>query len=408
MLGDLPIWLPRVQLGITTSEREGMMAAVRKKPNAGGKYQGYFKDYLGRRVYFTGTKSRPETIRIAKKLEEKHRLIRLGYMPLPQSANKHRSRDFSDVVAEHLDWGNTQGGRGGRPWGKTHARHRKSRLLWWIGQIKLDVLGDLEDTLPQVEKALRELKAMGRAGKTLANYAEAISAFCDWCVKRGYLEKDPLHALERFDTSPIETRRALTIDEINRLLGVCAHHTRLLFETAFLSGLRANELRSLSTEDLDVQNGGLHLRAEWTKNRQKGFQPLPRNLMLRLSEFAESGEASRIYDIHYARKDAVRDIPDSPLLYVPTNTARVLDEHLKKAGIPKRTPEGKLDFHACRNSYITLITESDATLKEAQTLARHSTPQLTMNIYSRVREGRLSEVVEKAAEKINPDETGAI
>ena len=130
--------------------------------------------------------------------------------------------------------------------------------------------------------------------------------------------------------------------------------------------------------------------------------------MLRLSEFAESGEASRIYDIHYARKDTVRDIPDSPLLYVPTNTARVLDEHLKKAGIPKRTPEGKLDFHACRNAYITLITESDATLKEAQTLARHSTPQLTMNIYSRVREGRLSEVVEKAAEKINPDETGAI
>jgi integrase len=78
-----------------------------------------------------------------------------------------------------------------------------------------------------------------------------------------------------------------------------------------------------------------------------------------------------------------------------------LDAHLKKAGIPKNTPQGKLVFHACRNSYITLVTETDVTLKEAQTLARHATPQLTMNVYGRLREGRLSKVIEQVAENIN-------
>lgn len=377
------------------------MAAVRKKPQPGGKYQGYYTDYRGKRVYFTGTRSRTETRRIAQKLEEQHRLIRLGYTTPTPSATKHRDRDLAAVVAEHLDWGNVQGGRGGRPWSRMHARHKKSRLFWWISRLDLLTLGDLEGILPKAEKALRGLKGEGRAGKTLANYAEALSSFCGWCVKRGYLEKDPLAALEGFDTTPKEIRRALSVDEINRLLGVCTNPMRLLFETAFLSGLRANELRCLSVDDLDADQKALLLRAQWTKNRQSGFQPIPGFLVDHLLAFAETGEAKKLYETHYARRDATTKIPENPLLYVPTNTSRVLDDLLKKAGIPKRTAEGKLDFHACRNSFITLITDGNATLKEAQTLARHSTPQLTMNVYSRNREGRLADVVEEASKRID-------
>jgi integrase len=44
---------------------------------------------------------------------------------------------------------------------------------------------------------------------------------------------------------------------------------------AFASGLRKEELRSLVVRDLDIKRGGLVLRAEWTKNRKDGFQPLP-------------------------------------------------------------------------------------------------------------------------------------
>jgi len=62
----------------------------------------------------------------------------------------------------------------------------------------------------------------------------------------------------------------------------------------------------------------------------------------------------------------------------------------------------------CKSSFITPVTESDATLKEAQTLARHSTPQLTMNVYGRLREGRLSNVIEQVAENINTQKKSAI
>jgi integrase len=89
--------------------------------------------------------------------------------------------------------------------------------------------------------------------------------------------------------------------------------------------------------------------------------------------------------------------PTQPLLYVPSHPARELDKNLQAAGIPKSTPAGKLDFHACRVAYINLVIESGVSLKEAQTLARHATPQLTMNVYGRVREERLAQAVEKMA-----------
>jgi len=63
-----------------------------------------------------------------------------------------------------------------------------------------------------------------------------------------------------------------------------------------------------------------------------------------------------------------------------------MDKDLKAADIPKWTPEGKIDFHACRTAYITFVLESGTDLKTAQTLARHSTPDLTMNVYGKARQ----------------------
>lgn len=135
---------------------------------------------------------------------------------------------------------------------------------------------------------MRALQKKGRAGKTLTNYAEAIGALCDWCVKRGYLDSDPLKSLAKFDITPRSQRRALTADEINRLLNACAPHRKLLFETAFMSGLRTNELRNLTTDHLDLEQSGLILDAKWTKNREQGLQPIPATLAERLYDFVQA------------------------------------------------------------------------------------------------------------------------
>ena len=393
------------------------MAGVRSKPQPNGKYQGWYGDYTRQRVFFIGTRKEAETRRMAERLEDEHRQIRLGYRPVPNSAAKHAKRPFSEVREEYLAWGKAQGGRGGRPWGRTHARERENKLAWWEGRLSLETLADLTGVLPRVEAVLRELQTNGRktkgrglSGKSLANYADALRSFCNWAKRRGYLDANPLDSMAPFDTTPKTMRRAMTPEEIRKILAAAPDRRRILYEVAFTTGLRAGELRALSVDNVDAERGALILDPAWTKNRKPGLQLLPRALVGRLVAFGQSGTAKRLYERHYGRKDAKPEgIPEAPLLFVPTHTARDLREDVEAAGVPVFKPgEGKVDFHACRVAYVTLIMEAGATVKEGQALARHATPGLTMNVYARARNERLAELIEKVGGTVLSEQNRAV
>jgi len=379
------------------------MAGTRKEPLKSGNIQGWFVDHLGKQKFFTGTRSRKETEQIATEREEEQRKIRLGYLPPPTASDRHKTRPFGEVAAEYLSWGKAQGGHGGRPWGVVHLRMRTRHLKFWEKRLELKTLGDLENLLSPVEIILQELQADGRAGKTLQNYAESLRAFCEWMQRRNFLKKNPLANLTGFDASPRTTRRAMTPAELQAVLGVVLPHRRLLYEVAVCSGLRAGELRALQVSDLDTVRDGLWLNAAWTKNRKKGFQPMPADLVKRLVDFIKEGSAKKLYEEFHTRKDSKRIFPDQPLLYVPARPADALNEDLNRAKVSKTAPGGKLDFHAFRTAYVSFVLEAGAGAKEAQTLARHSTVNLTLNTYARTRSDRLSELTEAVYRNTMPE-----
>ncbi len=112
---------------------------------------------------------------------------------------------------------------------------------------------------------------------------------------------------------------------------------------------------------------------------------------MRLQNSATAGDASRAYAeaIARRRKPGNSREPSGRLLYVPSHPGRELDIDLRRAGIPKWTDEGKVDFHSLRTTYCTLLMDSHANTKEAMTLMRHSTPDLTLQTYARTRPERL-------------------
>ena len=173
------------------------MAGARKKASPSGRYQGFFIDHTGKKRYFTGSTLRSETVRIARKVEEDHRQIRLGYREPRQTYFKYRDRPFMDTVGEYIEWGKLQGGHKGRPWSEYHAPRKRRHLELWAETLELKVLADLDNLLPRVEAILRELAGRGKSGKTIANIAEALRSFCNWCVIRGYLSENPLAKLAR-------------------------------------------------------------------------------------------------------------------------------------------------------------------------------------------------------------------
>jgi integrase len=73
---------------------------------------------------------------------------------------------------------------------------------------------------------------------------------------------------------------------------------------------------------------------------------------------------------------------------------------VQAAGIPKYTKAGKLDFHALRVTYINLFIDSGVNSKEAQTLARHATAELTIGLYGRATDERLAQAVDQMAQHV--------
>ncbi len=74
---------------------------------------------------------------------------------------------------------------------------------------------------------------------------------------------------------------------------------------------------------------------------------------------------------------------DAPLLYVPTGLVRILNGDLSAAGIPKRDERGwTVDVHAIRHTFVTLLSKAGVPPRTAQAAARHSSMDLTMNVYT--------------------------
>ena len=342
---------------------------------------GQWWSFDGRRRKLRLSPSRREAQKLLDRIIAKHDAIKNGILPPPKKSDHEWS--FQELFEEHVEYGKASGGRGGRPWSREYRRKKVQRLKWWRDRLDLVLVSDLVGRLADVEAALRELSASGSAGKTTKNYAEALQSFVRYCVTREYLESDPLSELGPIDTTPVTTRRAMTPEEIRRLLAAAPEKRRLTYEVAFCTGLRAGELRALTVGHLDTERAGLRLDAKWTKNRKPGFQPLPTPLVERLAERAGGKEGTE------------------PLLYLGSNTSRDVNADLKRAGIPKEVAgEGKLDFHASRVAYTNLVLDSGASVREAQELLRHSTPQLTMNVYGRARSDRLYEVAEQVGKVV--------
>jgi hypothetical protein len=68
---------------------------------------------------------------------------------------------------------------------------------------------------------------------------------------------------------------------------------------------------------------------------------------------------------------------------VPKGLVRILDRDLKLAGIPKRDERGRtVDVHAMRHTFGTLLSKGGVAPRTAQTAMRHSSLDLTMNVYT--------------------------
>ncbi|MBI4563841.1 MAG: tyrosine-type recombinase/integrase [Planctomycetes bacterium] len=340
----------------------------------------------------TGYTDKGETRRLAQQLALEADEIRRGVRKAPQAADTEGLKPIAEHIEAYLDWGNTQGGRGGRPWAKDYAAKQKACLAWWTEALRVGTLKDI--TLPGVEAALQEYAKTGVTGKTLSNTAGMLHAFVAWCTERKFLSTNPLEGLREFDTSvsPKNFRRAFTLEEVGKLLAVTPEPRNLIYRLALVTGYRAGEIKSLCVGDLDFENLTVLLHAENAKDRREAVAALPTDLAEALARHVEGRAAEDELFPEWEHNHAADQI--------------TLD--MERAGIEKRTFHGKADFHSLRTTHVNLGIELGFDVKTAQALARHKDPHMTMNVYGRANADCLRAAVEKLGEALEGAKTARI
>ena len=282
-------------------------------------------------------------------------------------------------------------------------------------------LSDLDGI--QLEKWMLCKAKEGMSAGSRNGYREACAGFGNWAVRAKRLAENPFAYVTKADARADcrRKRRALTEDELVRLLDAARRRplleammirrgkhkgeflakvsprTReqlerlgreraLIYKTLVLTGLRRNELASITVGQLELDGPHPHavLHPADEKNRNGSKIPLRADLIADIREWlAEKLLLAQREGVRRGQQPASSLPPDTALFTVPTALVKILNRDLKLAGIPKTDSRGwTIDVHAMRHTFGTLLSKGNVAPRTAQAAMRHSSIDLTMNVYT--------------------------
>jgi integrase len=270
------------------------------------------------------------------------------------------------------------------------------RLITHVAdECRYRILADLQSGGDKLEKYLAERREEGSAFRTVNADLVAVRSFCRWLMDRGRIRDDPTRGLHRLNVEEDRRRerRALTDEEAQRLIDAAFRSDRafkqltgkdraVMYTLAQRTGLRRNELRSLTPTsfDLDGSPPTVQVEAKNSKRRKKDLLPLTGNVAGTMREYI-SGR-----------------LPHSPLWPGGwwRRSAEMLRLDLLDAGIEPEDDAGRVvDFHGQRTTFISALARAGVAPAATQRLARHSDINLTLGTYTRLDVGELADAVER-------------
>lgn len=265
--------------------------------------------------------------------------------------------------------------------GKKHANCEKNQLKIIFDSCGFNCLSDIDANAIDTYLG-RRLKDKEISQRTFNAYLKYARQFCRWLVNEQRIVDNPVAYLKTIE-QPAKTRnrRAIKQDELERLLettrtsatvlyGMTGHERFLIYVLACQTGMRAGDLRGLRVGDFDFENLSVTVRASCSKNRKEKTLPLKPNTAAILKDFLKNRLPNvRAFGGTYRQLTA--------------RTSEMLQADLAEAKIPYKDDKGRVfDFHSLRKEAATLLKLGGVSLKDAQTILRHSDISLTCNVYT--------------------------
>ncbi len=339
-----------------------------------------YKDHTGALVRVPGFKDKAASKSLGAELERKAARVRAGLeAPTQTDGTGDTLAELADVYRDHLK---------AKDRSAYHVKETRRRLGILFAAAKI---GNLRpgavDGHRAADALLAERKKHDWSARTYNLYATAARAFGRWLMKRLKLAGNPFEPIEKLNAEAgrVLTRRTLPVGDLRKLFeaarsgpvryGMVGRDRECLYRLAAYTGLRISELASLTPESFVWEQGkclGVKITAADAKDRCAETLPIPSAV----SELVGTWLLGR-----KAGEPVFRGWNDWS-----TRGARMIEEDLAAAGLPYRDAAGEVfDFHALRAQYITMLAQAGVSLAEAQKLARHSTPNLTANTYTKVK-----------------------
>jgi integrase len=206
-----------------------------------------------------------------------------------------------------------------------------------------------------------------------------------YAVRHRLTEHNPLRDAER-PRDPGETKKDITILQPSQIQAfienTASQKYRTLFMLAVTSGARQGELLGLKWSDLDMTENQLHIQRTFqkgrffvtktrTSNRWVDIGPTTMSVLKKWELACPPNE----HDLIFPNEEGH-----------PINYSNVVNRHflpaLRVAGLPK------IRFHDLRHAYASLLLSHGENIKYIQTQLGHSSPMVTLNVYSHLMEKR--------------------
>ena len=279
-----------------------------------------------------------------------------------------------------------------------------------------------EFTAEGVNRYARHLLDGGRSARTIQAHLNAAKGFTRWLVEGGKLARDPLASVKKPNPNTDRRRRrrmllhnewplleAATIGGPDRNSMTGAERA-LLYRVAIQTGLRANELRSLTRVSilLDATRPYIRVKAADTKNSKPAQQFIDRALAEALrAHMGAKAPAATLFGLPHESTVArmLREDLDAARAEWLKAANRDAKEHAKRQQsdfLTAKNHDGQcLDFHSLRHTCGAWLAQSGAHPKTVQVVMRHSSITLTMDTYGHLLPGAEAEAADRLGAMIS-------
>jgi integrase len=240
----------------------------------------------------------------------------------------------------------------------------------YLDEINRRVLGDF----------VSARKFAGTSDSTIRSNLAFVSSLCAMAVRWGWLDTNPVTAFNKHSLKTTQQRtRFLAPSELDRLLAHTADHIRPAIILATETGVRKEELFSLTLSRIDLA------RREIVLDRTKSG--MPRRVPL-------SDKAMSVIKDLLAR----RQLPDSPYLFAKADGTRFVDMKNGFDAARKRAGLRNVRWHDLRHTFASWFVQAGGDLYHLSRILGHASVQMTTR-YSHLRTDDLHAELRRVAQK---------